>query len=249
MSTPELAGTVALVTGASRGIGAAIGRRLARDGAAVAVTYRERGSAADEVVGSIASAGGSAAAFRADMANPDDIETLFRDVMRHFGRIDILVNNAGVAMQSPVDQMTAAQFDTLFAVNVRGVALAARCAAAAMRADGGSIVNISSGAATANPPGAGFYSASKAALESLTRTWATELGPRRIRVNAVAPGVTESEMLHGMFTPDLLDKLVARTPLGRLGQPEDIADVVAFLASPAARWITGQIVSASGGLR
>ncbi|MDE2125538.1 MAG: 3-oxoacyl-ACP reductase FabG [Armatimonadetes bacterium] len=249
MSTMPLVGKVALVTGASRGIGAAIARRLAHDGAAVAVHCRERRSAADAVAAEIVSAGGIAAVFMADLSDVRTIPVLVDSVLQKFGHIDVLVNNAGVAFTTDLNSDQGAQFETLFGLNVRAVALVTQAVLRQMGESGGCIINLSSGAATACPAGLSLYSATKAAVEVLTRTWAQELGRRGIRVNAVAPGLTESEMLQGLAPPDVIQKLASHTPLGRLGQPEDIARVVAFLASPDAAWITGQVVGANGGFR
>ena len=238
----------AIVTGASRGIGAGIAKRLAQDGIQVVVNYSQSAKAAENVVASITDQGGTAVAIRADMADLEQIRTLFAQTQGRFGAIDILVNNAAIAAPNKLTAITFEEYEQQFAVNVRGVLFAIQEVAKTMQ-DGGRIITISSGAATACPPGMGIYSASKAAVDALTKTFAAELGSRQITVNSVAPGFTESDMLRGMMTDAMLPGMIAMTPMGRLGTPEDIADVVAFLASEQARWITGQIIGVSGGLK
>lgn len=240
--------SIALVTGASRGIGAAIARRLAQDGVQVVVNYSRSAAAAEQVVASITEQGGKAVAFQADMADVEQVRRLFVEANNHFGAVDILVNNAAISGRGGIAEITQEDFEQHFAVNVRGVLFAMQEAAQRM-ANGGRIINISSGAAQSCPPMMGVYSASKAAVEALTKTFAIELGARQITVNVVAPGTTDTEMLHEAIPAEFLPQLIAQTPLGRLGTPEDIADVVAFLASEQARWITGQVIAASGGLK
>ncbi len=245
----RLAGKVAIVTGGSQGIGAAIARRLACDGVAIVVNYRQHIEAAAAVVLAIEAAGGRAIAAQADIGDQAQTEALIDAAISEYGRLDILVNNAGVSEMMPLESVTDAHYASVFAVNVRGVLFATQAAAKHFGAQGGRVINISSGAATAAPPGMSVYSASKAAVETLTRSHAAELGPRRITVNAIAPGLTETGMLHAALTREYIEQMIALTPLRRLGQPEDIADVVAFLASEDARWITGAIIPVSGGLR
>ena len=244
-----LTGRVAIVTGASRGIGAAIARRLARDGAIVIVSYSRNAEAAQEVVAEIERAGGEAEAIQADVADLEQVKRLFAETIQGFGRLDILVNNAGVAEFRPLEAIDAAHYAHQFDVNVRGLLFATQEAALRFGSAGGCIVNITSGAAKAAPPGASVYSATKAAVEAMTVSHAAELGPRGIRVNAVAPGITETDMLQANIPPPVQQAMIQNTALRRLGMPEDIADVVAFLASHDARWITGQILGANGGLR
>jgi 3-oxoacyl-[acyl-carrier protein] reductase len=239
---------VAIVTGGSRGIGAGIARRLAEDGAAVVVNYSTNVEAADVVVAGIEAVGGRAVALQADLADLVQVRRLFAAAQQAYGRLDILVNNAAVAEFLPLEAITTGHYHRQFAVNVCGLLFATQEAAQRM-GEGGRIINISSGAAQAAPPSASVYSATKAAVEAITRSLAQELGPRQITVNAVAPGFTETDMLRAVMANVDWNELAARTPLGRIGTPEDIADVVAFLASEEARWVTGQVIGASGGLR
>lgn len=238
----------ALVTGASRGIGAGIAKRLAQDGVQVIVNYSRSAEAAAQVVASITEQGGNAFAIRADIADLEQIRALFAQTEERFGALDILVNNAGIVTPNGIAAIMPEEYEQQFALNVRGVLFATQEAAKRMT-NGGRIINVTSGAATACPPNMGVYNASKAAVDAFTRTFAVELGSRQITVNSVAPGTTESEMLHGLMPDDALPGILASTPLGRLGTPEDIADVVAFLASEQARWITGQVIGVSGGLK
>ncbi len=244
-----MTGKVAVVTGASRGIGRAVAERFARDGARVVVNYARSGDQAEQVVAGIREWGGEAIAVRADMGRPEQIAQLFEQTTERFGRLDVLVNNAGAYDAHRLERSDEAHYAALFDVNVRGVLLASREAARRFGETGGRIINISSGAARAAVPGGAVYAASKAAVEALTRCHAAELGPRGITVNAVAPGFTESDMLDVALPAEARDGMIALTALGRLGRPEDIADVVAFLTSDDARWITGETIGASGGLR
>ncbi|HLJ56185.1 MAG TPA: 3-oxoacyl-ACP reductase family protein [Chthonomonadaceae bacterium] len=244
----HMSGRVAIVTGASRGIGAAIARRLAADGAVVVGTYVRAEQPAAELARDIEARGGEIEMARADMADPAAIRSLFAQTIDSFGRLDILVNNAGLAEFRPLDRVDAGHYGAIFDVNVRGPLLAMQEAARVM-ASPGRIVNISSGAAQAAPPGASVYAASKAALDALTRSLAAELGARDITVNAVSPGITQTDMLDANIPLSVQEQMVKTTALGRVGTPEDIADVVAFLLSEDARWITGQIIGANGGLR
>jgi len=244
----RLEGKVAIVTGASRGIGAAIARRLAAEGARVAVNYAASEARAAEVVEAIRGAGSEAVALRADMGDPAEVAGLFRETAAVLGRPGILVNNAGVFEGGTVDTLDARAFARHFDVNVRGPLLATAEAARVM-APGGRIIHISSGLGSTPAPGASLYGATKAALHSLAASHAVELGPKGITVNCVAPGTTETDMLRGGLSEEAIQGLIAATPLGRLGRPEDIAAVVAFLASEDGGWITGQVIAASGGLR
>jgi 3-oxoacyl-[acyl-carrier protein] reductase len=242
----RLEGRVAIVTGASRGIG----RGLADDGAAVVVNYSRSEAAAGAVVESIAKRGGRAAAVRADVGRPDEVRRLFRESERLFGRIDIVVNNAAVALVKPIAETSETDFESVFAVNALGPFVAMQEAAKVLP-DGGRIVNVSSGATTVGFAGHSVYCASKAALEQLTLVCANELGPRGIAVNSVLVGPTETDMLNslGEGAAAFKEALRQRTPMGRIGEPRDIADVVAFLASDDARWVTGQGIRVDGGAR
>jgi 3-oxoacyl-[acyl-carrier protein] reductase len=245
-SSQKLAGKVALVTGSSRGIGAAIALRLASDGATVAVNYSKTKSGADDVVAQISKAGAKATAFKGSVSSEQEVKKLVDDIVKAYGRIDILVNNAGVAQMKSIEELTLADYDEVFDVNVKGL-IATTIAALPHIPNGGRIINLSSIAATGSLPGASVYSASKAALEGLTRIWAQDLGKRQITVNAVAPGATVSDMFRSVVPEEADKEVIARTALGRLGEPKDIADLIAFLASDDARWITGQSIVCNGG--
>ena len=248
----KLTDKVAIVTGASKGIGASIARHLADEGAAVVVNYASSRTDADRVVSDIARGGGRAIAVQANVAKPEDIERLFAETKKAFGRLDILVNNAGVYEFAPLEGITQEHFRKLFDVNVLGVLLASQAAARHFDGTGGSIINISSVASSLTPPSTAVYTASKAAVEAITRTLAKELGPRTIRVNAIAPGGVETEGVHaaGLIGNDFAKQLEAQTPLGaRIGQTQDIAPAAVFLASSDAAWITGESLRVAGGLR
>jgi 3-oxoacyl-[acyl-carrier protein] reductase len=238
---------VAIVTGGSRGIGAAICKRLAKDGATVVVNYSRSSAKADHIVAEIQALGGAAVAIQADMSDLGSIERLFTKSIDLHGKLDILVNNAGLSEFRAIDKIDQALFESLFNVNVRAPLFAIKSAVRSM-VSGGRIVNITS-SITKNPnPEASVYAGTKAALETITRSLAKELGSRRITVNAVGPGVVATDMMDSMMPPEWQKGIIAETPLGRLGMPEDIADVVAFLASDDARWITGEIIGVNGGL-
>jgi 3-oxoacyl-[acyl-carrier protein] reductase len=247
----KLEGQVAVVTGASKGIGAAIAEYLAAAGAAVVVNYASSRAGAEAVVGLIRQAGGKAVAVQADISRPEDIRRLFAEAKKAFGKLDILVNNAGVYEFAPLEAISAEHFHKQFDLNVLGLLLTTQEAVKHFGSAGGSIVNISSVAATLAPPNASVYSATKAAVDAITRSLARELGPRKIRVNAVNPGVVETEGLQatGISGSDFERQAVAQTPLGRIGQPQDVAPAVVFLASPDSAWTTGETLSISGGLR
>jgi 3-oxoacyl-[acyl-carrier protein] reductase len=247
----KLAGKVAIVTGASKGIGAAIAEELASQGASVAVNYASSKQGADRVVAKIAAAGGKAVAVHANLADPADVPRLFAETKQAFGQVDILVNNAGVYEFAPLAEITPEHYRKQFDLNVLGLILASQEAAKHFGDRGGSIVNISSVVAEAAIPNSTVYSATKAAVNSITKVLAAELGPRKIRVNSVNPGMVETEGTHtaGITESDFRKQVEATTPLGRIGQPQDIAPAVAFLASPDAAWITGQTLYISGGNR
>jgi 3-oxoacyl-[acyl-carrier protein] reductase len=247
----KLAGKVAVVTGASKGIGAAIARHLADEGAAVVVNYASSKAGAERVVAEITGKGGRAIAVQANVAKQADIQRLFAEAKKAFGRLDVLVNNAGVYEFAPLEAVTAEHFHKMFDLNVLGLILASQEAVKHFGPDGGSIVNISSVAATATPPTTSVYSATKAAVDAVTRSLAKELGPRKIRVNAINPGMVETEGWHaaGIAESDFRRQVEAQTPLGRIGQPQDIAPAAVFLASGDSGWITGETLYISGGLR
>jgi len=244
----KLDGKVALVTGSSRGIGAAIAVRLGADGAKVVVNFAKSPDAAAAVVREIEAAGGKARAVKADLSDPAQIGPLFDEAVKAFGALDILVNNAGVADPSPLDQIDAAHIDRLFNLNVRGLLLACREAARRFGDRGGTIINVSSVVPRMAIAGLSTYTATKGAVDAITHVLAAELGPRKITVNAVCPGLTETDLTRDQ-SADQRQQMIKQTPLGRLGQPEDIADVVAFLASADARWVTGELLASSGGIR
>jgi 3-oxoacyl-[acyl-carrier protein] reductase len=247
----KLAGKVAVVTGASKGIGAAIAKQLAGDGAAVVVNYASSKSGADKVVGEITARGGKAIAVQGDVAKQADIDRLFAETKKAFGHLDILVNNAGVYEFLPLEHITEAHFHQQFNVNVLGLILTTQAAVKFFGAAGGSIINLSSVASSSAPPGASVYSATKGAVDTLTKSLAKELGSRKIRVNAINPGMIETEGLHaaGFIGTDFHKQAEAQTPLGRIGQPNDIATVAAFLASDDSGWITGETILVAGGYR
>ena len=249
MST--LTGKVAVVTGASKGIGAAIAKQLASDGASVIVNYASDQSGADKTVAEIVASGGKAAAVRASVSEASGIETLFAQAKTLYGTVDILVNNAGVYKFAPLETITAEDIDLMYGTNVKGLLLTTQAAVSQFPPTGGSIINIGSVASEQTPPASSIYSSTKGAVDTITRVLAKELGPKKIRVNSVNPGpvVTEGFKSAGIEGSDFEQQMVAGTPLGRIGQPEDVATVVSFLASDDARWITGSLLQAAGGLR
>jgi 3-oxoacyl-[acyl-carrier protein] reductase len=246
---PKLSGKVAVVSGASKGIGAAVAEKLAENGAAVVVNYSTSAGPADAVVDRIRAAGGTAKAVRADVSRPEEAARLIQTAVSEFGKVDIHVNNAGIYEFRPLPQVDEQHFDRLFGLNVKGLLFATRAAANAFDGRGGSVINISSVASQLAMPNTSVYSATKAAVDALTRTLAAELGPRKILVNAILPGPVETEGVRAMpGWNDVKSYFLPRTALGRIGRPEDIANVVVFLASDEAGWITGQVIPAAGGL-
>jgi 3-oxoacyl-[acyl-carrier protein] reductase len=236
----------AIVTGASKGIGAAIAKRLAQDGIAVVVNYASGRQAADEIVGTIQASGGKAIAVGADIGAADGMKTLFDAADQNFGGADILVNNAGIMMLSPLAAVDDASFDKMLAVNLGGVFRGMREAANRL-GDGGRIISFSSSVVGMFQPNYGIYAATKAAVEAMTHILAKELGPRRITVNAVAPGPVETELFMTGKSEALVKTITGMIPLGRLGQPEDIAGLVSFLAGADSGWVNGQVIRANGG--
>jgi 3-oxoacyl-[acyl-carrier protein] reductase len=250
MDMQTLTGKVAVVTGASKGIGAGIAAALGAAGAKVVVNYASSQAGADRVVAAIVAEGGTAVAVQADVAKAADVRRLFAETRRAFGGLDILVNNAGVFKFEPVEAVTEDEFHREFDTNVLGSILAVQEGLKYFGPAGGSIINVSSVASSNPAPNSVVYSATKAALDSVTRVLAKELGARNIRVNSVNPGVTETEGANdiGVFSSELGQQLLTNTPLGRFGQPRDIAPAVVFLASDAAHWVTGESIRVSGGL-
>ncbi len=246
MATNNLDGKVALVTGASKGIGAAIAQRLAQDGAAVVLNYSASADHAQAIVDGIGKAAGRAFAVQADVSKVEEIERLFEASLSHFGKLDILVNNAGIQLVKPLAEITEAEFDHIFAVNVKGTFFACQQAANRM-ADGGRIINISSSTTVMMLANYSAYVAAKGAVEQMTRSLAKELGPRGITVNVISPGPTDTELFSIGKTEQDKQRFGQLAAFGRLGQPQDIADVVALLASDDAHWITGQNIRANGG--
>jgi len=246
----SLQGKVALVTGASKGIGAAIARELAARGAAVAVNYSGSKAAADKLVAEIKAAGGKAIAAQANLSDPDSIGPLVEKVAGQLGPISILVNNAGVYEFNPIEAVTPEHFHKQLNVNVLGLILTTQAALRHFQPEGGSIINIGSVAAS-GVAAASVYSATKGAVDSVTVSLSKELGSRKIRVNSLNPGMVETEGVHaaGFIGSDFQKKTEAETPLGRIGQPDDIATIAAFLASDDSYWVSGQTINASGGAR
>jgi len=247
----KLAGKVAVVTGASKGIGAAIAKQLAADGAAVVVNYASSKSGADKVVADITKAGGKAVAIQGDVAKKADIEKLFAETKKAFGTVDILVNNAGIYEFAPLEQITEEHFRKQFDLNVLGLLLTTQEAVKHFPSTGGNVINISSIVSTLAPANGAVYSATKGAVDTITQSLAKELGTRHIRVNAVNPGLVETEgsVTAGFTNGDFHDQYVKNAPLGRIGHPQDIASAVAYFASNESSWVTGQTLIVSGGHR
>ena len=247
----KLTGKVAVVTGASKGIGAGIAKALGAEGASVVVNYASDKTGADKVVAEITGKGGKAIAVGASVLKSSEIDQLFAETKKAFGKLDILVNNAGVYAFAPLESVTEEEINRIFGTNVTGLLLATKAAVALFPAEGGNVINIGSVVSETTPATSSIYTGTKGAVDAITRVLARELGPKKIRVNAVNPGLTVTEGVQsaGINEGDFANEAVATTPLGRLGTPEDIADVVTFIASDDARWVTGALLQAGGGLR
>jgi len=243
----RLEGKAAIVTGSARGIGAAIAERLAADGAAVAINYSKSEKEAENVAGRIRQNGGKAIVLKADLGTASQAKSLVEDAARKLGRLDILVNNAAALNFGPIERVEEAQLRRQLAVNVEAPIATMQAASGHFPAAGGRVINITSLVQLYPLPGNTVYAATKGAIDAMTRVWAVELGARGVTVNAVGPGLTDTDAVRENVPEEMKQALIARTPLGRIGTPSDIADVVAFLASSDARWITGQVLLASGG--
>src|SRR5882724_11975378 len=247
----KLTGKVAVVTGASKGIGAGIAKSFAAEGASVVVNYASSKEDADRVVAEITKQGGKAVAVQGDVSKLSDVQRIFAETKKAFGRLDVLVNNAGVYEFAALGEITEEQFHRLFNTNVLGLILATQEAVRLFGPEGGSVINIGSTASSVTPPTTAVYTATKGAVDAVTHVLAKELGPKKIRVNSINPGMVETEGVHtaGFIGSDMQKQLEAQTPLGRIGQPDDIAPIAVFLASGDSGWLTGETLLASGGLR
>jgi 3-oxoacyl-[acyl-carrier protein] reductase len=247
----DLKGKIAIVTGGSKGIGAGIAKGLGEAGASVVVNYASSKTDAERVVNEIKQNGGKAIAVQGDVSKAADVKRLFEETKKEFGALDVLVNNAGVYEFAPLESITEDGFHRHFNTNVLGIILATREAVKYFGDNGGSVINIGSVASTMAPPNSVVYTATKGAVDAVTRVLAKELGPKKVRVNSINPGGVETEGTHsgGIVGSDFAKQMIAQTPLGRFGQPDDIAPVAVFLASPDSGWLTGEVLVASGGLR
>jgi len=247
----KLTGKVAVVTGASKGIGASIAKHLAAEGASVVVNYASSKAGADKVIEEIKADGGKAIAVQADVAKKADIDRLFSETKKAYGKLDILVNNAGIYEFAPLENITEDSFHKQFNLNVLGLLLSTQKAVEHFDSTGGTVINVSSVAGISPAPGGSVYSASKAAVDAITKSLAKELGAKKIRVNSVNPGMIETEGVHaaGIIESDFRKQVEAQTPLGRIGQPNDVASVATFLATPDSAWITGETFLVAGGYR
>ena len=247
----KLKGKVAVVTGASKGIGASIAKGLAAEGASVVVNYASSKEGAERIVKEITDKGGKAIAVQGDVSKASEVQRVFADTKKAFGRLDVLVNNAGIYQFAPLEEITEEHFHRMFNINVLGLLLATKEAAKHFGTEGGAVINIGSTASQVTPPTSAVYTATKGAVDAVTHVLAKELGPRKIRVNSINPGMVETEGVHsgGFIGSDFEKTLVAQTPLGRIGQPDDIAPIAVFLASADSGWLTGETLLASGGLR
>jgi 3-oxoacyl-[acyl-carrier protein] reductase len=251
MKNGKLNGKVAVVTGASKGIGAGIAKRFAAEGAAVVVNYASAKQDADRVVDEIAKSGGKAVALQGNVAKKTEVERLFAAAKKAFGQLDILVNNAGVYQFAPLEEITEEEFHREFNTNVLGMMLATQEAVKHFGPEGGSVINIGSLASSLTPPTGVIYNATKGAVDAITRTLAKELGPKKIRVNSINPGmvITEGAIAGGYIESDFQKTLESQTPLGRIGETEDVAPAAVFFASSDSGWITGETLLIAGGLR
>jgi 3-oxoacyl-[acyl-carrier protein] reductase len=247
----KLAGKVAVVTGASKGIGAGIAKGLAAEGAAVVVNYASSREGADKVVAEITARGGKAIAVQGDVSKAGDVQRIFAETTKAFGTLDVLVNNAGVYSFAPLEAVTEDEFHRQFNTNVLGLILSTQEAQKHFGPEGGSVINIGSAATDITPPASVVYTATKGAVTSITQVLAKELGPRKIRVNSINPGMVETEGVHsaGVIGSDFETITVSQTPLGRIGQPDDVTPVAVFLASAESGWLTGETLVVSGGMR
>ncbi|HEY0758484.1 MAG TPA: glucose 1-dehydrogenase [Acidisarcina sp.] len=246
----NLKNKVALVTGASKGIGASIAKHLAAEGASVVVNYATSKEGAEKVVAEITAAGGKATAVQGDFSKPEDITRTFSEVKKQFGKLDVLVNNAGVYKFGALEETTPEEFHRQFNLNVLGLLLATKEALSLIGPEGGSVINIGSVVATMAPAYGSIYSATKGAVDTITIALSKELGPRKIRVNSLNPGLVETEGTQsaGILDGDFLNEAIRQTPLGRIGTPEDIGRIAAFLASDDSYWVNGQHIKAGGGI-
>jgi 3-oxoacyl-[acyl-carrier protein] reductase len=247
----KLANKVAVVTGASKGIGAGIAKGLAAEGASVVVNYASSKTGAEQVVAEIEKNGGKAIGVQGDVAKAADVKRIFEETKKAFGRLDVLVNNAGVYQFSALGEITEEHFHQIFNTNVLGLLLATQEAEKLFGPEGGSVINIGSAVTEIHPPATAVYTGTKGAVDAITRTLAKELGPKKIRVNSINPGMVETEGTHsaGFIGSDFQKNLEAQAPLGRIGQTDDITPIAVFLASQDSGWLTGELLVASGGLR
>jgi 3-oxoacyl-[acyl-carrier protein] reductase len=251
MKMGKLAGKVAVVTGASKGIGAGIAKALAAEGASVVVNYASSKEGADKVVAEITGKGGKAVAVQGDVAKAGDVERIFAEAKKAYGQLDVLVNNAGVYAFSPLEGVTEKEFHRIFDTNVLGLILATKEAAKYFNGNGGSVINIGSVVSRVTPPMSVIYTATKGAVDAITGVLANELAVKKVRVNSINPGGIETEGFHaqGFSGSDFEKDMIAKTPLGRVGQPTDIGPIAVFLASDDSGWLTGETLLASGGMR
>ena len=249
--TKKLAGKVAVVTGASKGIGASIAKHLAAEGASVVVNYASSKTGADKVVADITAGGGKAVAVQGDVSKKADIDRLFVETKKAYGQLDVLVNNAGIYEFAPLEQVSEEHFHKQFNLNVLGLLLTTQEAVKYFGPAGGSVINLSSVVSVNPMPNAAVYSATKAAVDAITKSLAKELGPKKIRVNSINPGMIETEGIHasGFLETEFPKLVVSQTPLGRIGQPQDIGKVATFFASDDSGWVTGETLLISGGMR